>query len=105
MPTEGFELLLDHEGMEWLRTRFITDRGKVVWFSAQYETMDAGERLPVVRYDSAHGTPHRDLLRRDGTAEKTWFEEMSLGEALTMGIQDIRANWRSYRRQYWGEEA
>ncbi len=64
-----------------------------------------GERQPVVRYDSAHGVPHRDILSRHGAPEKCWFEGMTFGEVMTMGLHDIRANWQKYRSQFYGDEA
>lgn len=105
MPNEDFEVPLDSEGLNWLRARYTTVNGQVVRFSVQYETVVDGNRQPLVRYDNAHGVPHRDLLSRDGSQAKLWFEEMSPGDAMTMGLQDLKANWQRYRRQLWGDQA
>lgn len=85
--------------------RFRTENGQVVWFVVQYETIFNEERHPVVRYDSAHGAPHRDILSRDGEQDKRWFEGMSYGEVMTMGLHDIKVNWRRYRRRFYGDDA
>jgi hypothetical protein len=38
------------------------ERGKIVFFRVQYETKINLIWYPVVRYDTAHGFAHRDLL-------------------------------------------
>lgn len=48
----------------------VTERGKVIRFVVQYETFIEGEWRPVIRYDTAHGFPHVDRIRPDGTVEK-----------------------------------
>jgi hypothetical protein len=79
----------------------------VTAFAIQYETTVAGRRQPVVRYDSTHGFAHRDLLDRRGQLlEKTpLVGNPPFAKALQIGEQDIRANWRRYRRDFLGEES
>lgn len=49
-----------------VRFRVDTRRGRVTGFVVQLE-LEVGDRwYPVVRYDSAHGQPHRDLLDATG---------------------------------------
>ena len=104
MPQEEFDISLDDEDLEWVRVRFITDNGRVVSFMVQYETVVDGERRPVVRYDSAHGIPHRDILSRSGSSDMRWVVGMSFGDAMTAGLHDIKAHWQRYRRQYFGDD-
>ena len=52
--------------------------------------------MPVVRYNYAHGTPHRDLMTSDGHKEKEWFEGESLSEIVNRAIDDLKKNWRQY---------
>lgn len=40
----------------------VTERGRVTIFRVQYEAYIDGEWWPVVRYDTAHGFPQRDLM-------------------------------------------
>ena len=103
MPDEDFEVPLDPERLNWLRARFTTANGQVVRFAVQYETVVEGKRLPLVRYDNAHGTSHRDILKDGEPPQKLWFEGMSPGEVMTMAIQDLKLNWRRYKRQIRGE--
>ena len=66
----------------------------------QYETFVEGEWLSVIRYDTAHGFPHLDRIRADGTLEKISLLTMDLGEALTFADQDIDENWEQYKEAY-----
>lgn len=58
---------------------------------------------PVVRYDSAHDRPHRDILDPHGeTVTKEWLDELldhtvSMAEGLNYGRDDLKRNWRTYR--------
>lgn len=81
-----------------VRIHFKTDRGEVVDFVVQYETLIAGQYHPVVRFDGSHGQGHRDILdRRGNTVEKRWLpDHMSFNDCLTYAKEDIRANWMRY---------
>lgn len=48
------------------RARARIEHGRVVRYTVQYEARIDGTTYPVVRYDSAHGQPHRDTLDRAG---------------------------------------
>ena len=55
-----------------IRVRFSTVRGTVSGSVLQYEAWIEERHRPVVRYDTAHGFPHRDLLDWEGmTVAKT----------------------------------
>ena len=78
---------------------------RIVSFAVQLEVRHPrqGMWLGVVRYDTAHGFAHRDLLRPDGSAIKT---PLGLGDwnvALTVATDDLKANWRWYREQFLKE--
>ena len=96
----------DNPEREWLRVRIATEKGAVMAFTVQYETTIAGQRFPVVRYDTEHDRPHRDLLDRGGRViDKAWFpKDMTYDQALQAGNRDIRANWRRYRAAFGKEE-
>jgi len=87
-----------------IRIRFTTHAGKVTRIEiVQYEAYLAGKWRPLVRYDTAHGYLHRDVMKPDGTQEKMKIPYTSLSEALTQAIDEIRRQWRFYRR-VWEEE-
>ncbi len=53
------------------RHRHIREKEKIIFFRVQYETKVGGTWYPVVRYDTAHGFTHRDLLDMKGNVTKT----------------------------------
>jgi hypothetical protein len=73
---------------------------QIIEFRIQYEALMDGEWVPVVRYDTAHGRPHRDVLHPDDSETKEWFDMYSSAEVLTFGQRDIMENWQTYRKQF-----
>lgn len=85
------------------RHEHVTEQGSVVQFMVQYETYVEGEWFPLIRYDTAHGFPHVDRVRADGTVEKIPLLTKDLAEALTFADQDIDENWERYKEAYLKE--
>jgi hypothetical protein len=107
MPEIEFAVPLDNAEFEWMRMRLTTVRGRVVTYTVQYETTLGDQRVPVVRFDNAHGFPHRDLLDRTGRIiEKRPIPgNPSPALALAQGELEIRTNSPRYRAAFFGEEA
>lgn len=82
------------------RHEHLIDKGKVVGFVAQYEILLENKWIPVVRYDTAHGYAHKDLMNPDGSKEKIFIGVADLNEALTMADKDINENWERYKERY-----
>jgi len=99
MPEEEWEGLLSPQ--DRLRVHFITRKGKVIDIVlVQYEAQIKGKWIPLVRFDRAHGYFHRDIMRPDGTQEKTRWPFEDLGQALTEAIEEIKRQWLFYRQTY-----
>lgn len=79
-----------------MRVRFGRERGRVLSFVVQLERLIENEWQPVIRYDTAHGFAHCDLLWPDGAQDKRPMDTTDFNEALTYAQQDIRANYRRY---------
>jgi hypothetical protein len=48
----------------------------------------------VARYDTAHGTPRRDIMSRSNSIlEKDWLTQMEFDSALTYAINDFKENY------------
>ena len=93
------------EWLEWyvwdkVRARIIVEqeRGKILDLVVQLEVNDDGWKA-VVRYDLAHGKPHKDLIHKDGQREKIWFAETDLKKLLTSAELDMRKNWKTHLRE------
>jgi hypothetical protein len=74
----------------------VSDGREITEFRIQLEVLVNGEWHAVVRYDTAHGRPHRDILHPNGEQTKDWFEGYSVADVLTIGQSDIMENWPSY---------
>jgi len=84
------------------RHEHLTEKGKVLGFVAQYETWVKDKWMPVVRYDTAHGFAHKDLIDPDGSKEKILIGMVELSEALTFADKDINENWERYKDRFLG---
>ncbi len=103
MPAKEYERRLDTTGAEWLRVRFTTERGQLTIFTVQYETTVEAQTWPVIRYDSAHGFAHVDVLAPDGSqvSKRPLPDHLTLDQAFQLGITDIVQNWKTYRERFW----
>ncbi|MDI6887327.1 MAG: hypothetical protein QMC98_01635 [Candidatus Thermoplasmatota archaeon] len=93
------------EWLEWyvwnkIRMRVIIERerNKIIDFVVQLEINDNGWK-EAVRYNFAHGKPHRDLIHKDGKKEKVWLGDKELTEILTYAEIDIKTNWKRYLKE------
>jgi hypothetical protein len=101
MAEREFLIYLDPETRLCRYRHFhVSKRKKVVEFRIQLEILVSGEWYPVVRYDTAHGKAHRDVLHPDGSQSKDWFEGYTIEEVLTIGQKDILENWSAYRDRF-----
>lgn len=97
---------LGEDQSDWMRVRMTSIRGQVTEFTVQYETEDVEHRRPVIRYDTAHGFAHADVMNRRGelVAKTPLPADLSFGEALQSAINDVKQNWREHRRRFFEEE-
>lgn len=101
METRSFEV--DYDSDNRRRVLFTKDYGRIVEFVVQLETYLDGRWKPVVRYDSSHGFPHRDLYDRQGRKVRAHEELRACTtneETLTFAVQDVNENWQRYLLQF-----
>ena len=98
-----FIIYLDEAQENRYRHWHIWEEGKITKFRVQYEAFIVGQWYPILRYDIAHGQPHRDILHPDGTQTKEMYPNYSNAEVLTIGQRDIIENWPTYRAIYQKE--
>lgn len=103
MNETSFFIYLDETHKNRYRHWHVWDRGKVTEFVIQYEAFINGQWQPILRYDSAHGLPHRDLLHPDGSQVKEFYPNYSNAEIMTIGQRDIIENWPNYQAAYLKE--
>jgi len=101
MGEREFMIYLDPEQrLNRYRHYHVWEHGSIVEFRIQYEALIEGKWHAIVRYDSAHGKPHKDTLHPDGLQTKEWLTFYSNAEVLTIGQRDIMENWPAYRARY-----
>jgi hypothetical protein len=55
----------------------------------------------VIRFDSFHECPHKDILRPDGSAErKVFYKLMTNEQGLNFAVLDIKENYPFYRERF-----
>jgi hypothetical protein len=80
---------------------FKVNKGVVEEFVVKLIAHFESEWYEVLRYDSGHGCPHKDILNTDGEViRKVWYDFLDNGQALTMAITDIKENHEFYRERY-----
>lgn len=95
-----FRRLLDYDNA--LRVLFESERGQILRFVVQLECLFAedGEWMAVVRYDTAHGYAHRDIMHPTKKEEKTEMSVQDYNEAFTIAMDDVVEKRYDYRRRY-----
>jgi hypothetical protein len=81
MQTVEYEHNLGPGGI--VRARFEKEAGRIHSFVYQLECLLSEEWHVVVRYDSAHGFAHRDILRPGRETAKEPINISDFNEALT----------------------
>ena len=100
MAVTQFVVPLQGSPTDRYRHSHVLDKGKISAFTIQYEAEIEGEWRAIVRYDTAHGRPHKDVMFPDGTEVKEEFPHYTIAEVLTLGQNDIRKRWKQYRDRY-----
>jgi hypothetical protein len=81
---------------------FKAEKGEVIEFVVKLLCLFEGEWHEVLRYDSGHGCPHKDILNIDGEViRKVWYDFLDNGQALTMAITDIKESFEFYKERYY----
>lgn len=76
---------------------------EIVEFIVQLEVLIDGKWHPVIRYDTAHGFAHCDIIHYSGKIEKVKMPTLDYREALTYADNDLIENWQIYRGRFLKE--
>ena len=95
MPKKYYTIELA-EGIE-IHVYFDTLNGLVINYVVKLLLWKSKRYYEVVRFDSAHGCPHKDILDEKGmVVRKIWFESLDNQQGLDMAIKDIKDNYDLY---------
>ena len=103
MSEKRLEYIIRLSAEDRYRHLHIREKRDIVFFRVQYEILVEGRWLPVVRYDSAHGFAHRDLMDKRGRVTKTPLFNQDMNDALTFAESDLKANWSKYKKAFLEE--
>jgi hypothetical protein len=80
---------------------FKIEKGDVIEFVVKLLSMFEDRWLEIIRYDSGHGCPHKDILDiNGGVIRKIWYDFLDNGQALTIAITDLKDNFEFYKERY-----
>lgn len=99
MPEKEYFLELDAGSVIYVYIR--TDSGEVTEFAVKLLAAFEDEWHEILRYDSGHDCPHKDILYIDGKViRKVWYDFLDNSRALSMAIQDLKDNYEFYKERY-----
>lgn len=85
------------------RTRHVRVKNNIIEFMVQYELKIKDKWYTMVRYDTAHGFAHKDIVSFKGKVKKEALPFNDFNLALTFAEKDLRDNWQKYRKHYLKE--
>jgi len=100
MPRKYYKIILTDD-VE-IQVAFETLHGSLQGFVVKL-VLKIGESIfELVRFDSAHGCPHKDTLDQNGEiVRKAWFDLLSNKQALDLGIKDLKDNYDLYVERFY----
>lgn len=100
MGEREFLIYLDEAQENRYRHWHISESGQIKRFRIQYEAFISRKWCAIVRYDTAHDMPHKDILHPNGTQTKEIYPDYDNAAVLTFGQLDIVNNWPAHRARY-----
>ena len=99
MPKRYFTIELG-EGIQ-VHVYFETLNGLVVSYVVKLLFWVGAEYSEIIRFDSAHGCPHKDILDPTGSVvRKVWFELLDNQQGLDLAIKDLKNNYLLYIERF-----
>ena len=80
---------------------FETASGLIINFMVKLVLKLGDTYYEVVRFDSGHNCPHKDILNPQGRViRKIWYEFADNQQALDLGIKDLKDNYKFYIERF-----
>ena len=99
MSGKFFKIILSEEAEINVFISIIS--GLVVDFVVKLILNINGNVFEVVRYDSGHECPHKDILKPDGALDrKVWYESLDNQQALDIAVKDLKENHHFYIERF-----
>jgi hypothetical protein len=87
---------------DYMDIRFVRDGKRIIRFTIRGVARIGGDDHDFVRFDTAHGFAHRDLLDWNGnTIAKTELQHSTnFARAMTDAIVDLKSQWKQLRSEF-----
>ena len=105
MPEKSFIIHLNAQ--VFIYVYFMTERGRIGRFVVKLNIFRDGQYSEIARYDSGLHEPHLDVIRPDGSKDRTIdYSILENDQALNIAIQDFKSNWDLYVERWnkWRKE-
>ena len=91
MPQKVFEIVINPTTV--IRVFQHSHLGRLVRFSVVLLILQDEGWIDVGRFDSAHGTPHQDILgKTKGLRSKLWYDDLTAKQVFALAISTFRNN-------------
>ena len=99
MPKKYYKIGL--RGGAEIHVYFETANGLIINFVVKLIVKIGNTFYEVIRYDSAHGCPHKDILDINGNSKKkVWFELLENTQGLDLAIRDLKDDHEMYIERF-----
>jgi hypothetical protein len=99
MPRRYYKIILTDD-VE-IHVSFETLNGSLIRFVVKLVLKVNDSFYELVRFDSAHGCPHKDTLNPNGEVmRKVWLDLLDNKQALDLGIKDLKDNYSLYVERF-----
>jgi len=99
MPKKYYIIKLS--GGAEIHVYFETANGLIVSFVVKLVLKTDNTYYEVIRFDSGHNCPHKDILDVNGRVKKkVWFELLDNKQGLDLGIRDLKDNHEVYIERF-----
>lgn len=99
MPKRYYKINIDQDTE--IRVFFETAKGILINYAVRLFIRIHGKFYEVVRFDSGHSCPHKDILDIEGNvARKIWFEFLDYKQAMSMAVRDLKDNHNIYKERF-----
>ena len=99
MP-ERYYVVVFKDGIE-AHVFFETSQGILVRYVVKLVIKQGDIYHEVIRFDSAHDCPHKDIIGINGKVKrKVWFEMLDNKQGLDLAIKDLKDNYELYIERY-----
>lgn len=99
MPKRYFKFDLSHN-VE-IHVFFETASGIIINFVVKLVVKVQDRYYEVVRFDSGHGCPHKDILDPAGNVvRKVWYTFLDNKQALDVGLKELKDNHELYLERF-----